>query len=733
MIESLQDAVKPIVLFMYPGIAYEVFRKQGIECIVFPYIKLHLFPQKYSWKQRLRHPSHFRIVTLYRVEKACVKNVKEYLGDRHIDIVHSNYSSLLIGRELSVALKAKHVWHIREFLEKGVHVPNRPFGGYTLLKALINRADARIVVSHPVQAHWGFKKKNTWIIPPAIAKASDCCYYSDKEPYILFCSYWITRSKGAIDTIEAYGRSGLHRDGIRMSFVGNCTEEIHNGIMDIAKRYGCEDSVDFYPCQDDVKPFFAHAKAFVMGSTNEGLGRVTAEAMFYGCPVVARASGGTMDLIRDGVTGYLFHTLDECASLLRNVCLEPQESLILSAQASVVNKLSIEAGGARIMEVYHTVLGQGKEHSVRLAEPSVCTGCGVCSTVCSTGSIRMKEGHLGHLFPSVNQKICIKCGLCERVCPVLHPLQLRSIQTAYASWSKDSQEYRTSTSGGIAAELSKHILRLGGVVYGCAMLPDVEVRHVRVDREEDLTLLKSSKYVQSSIVGIIPSLKQDVTEGRHVLFIGTPCQVAAVKALYKNQPEKLYLVDLVCHGTPSLKLLKATVHQAVPGKKCTNVTFRVGNRYSLRVWDEDRLLYEMPQGASHYRSTYLDAFLKGFILRDSCYHCRYAASERVSDMTIGDFWGLGRKESADEIPEHPFGCSVVLPVTEKGARLLDEIRPFIECYPRRIQEAVEGNAQLQGPVRMNRRIRAYRKIQRLILMPSLYRWIHLDKMLIRNR
>ena len=356
MIESLQDAVKPIVLFMYPGIAYEVFRKQGIECIVFPYIKLHLFPQKYTWKQRLRHPSHFRIVTLYRVEKACVKNVKEYLGDRHIDIVHSNYSSLLIGRELSVALKAKHVWHIREFLEKGVHVPNRPFGGYTLLKALINRADARIVISRPVMAHWGFKKKNTWIIPPAVAKASDCCYYPDKEPYILFCSYFITKSKGAFDTIEAFGKSGLNKEGIRLSYVGNCPEEVHDGIMQVAKRYGCEDSVDFHPCQDDVKPFFAHAKAFVMGSTNEGLGRVTAEAMFYGCPVIARDSGGTRDLVRDRETGFLFRSEDECAALLKEVCNSTPAAIIGQAQALAVKNLSLEAYGPLLMKVYNSVL-----------------------------------------------------------------------------------------------------------------------------------------------------------------------------------------------------------------------------------------------------------------------------------------------------------------------------------------------------------------------------------------
>lgn len=356
LIESVRDHVKPIVLFMYAGVAYKVFCEHGIECIVYPYIKLHYFPQKYTWRQILRHPSHLRIVTLYRMEKACVKKVKEYLGDRRIDIVHTNYSSLLIGWKLSRDLNAKHVWHIREFLEKGVHVPSRPFGGYGLLKFLINRADARIVISPSVLDHWRLTKKNTWVIPVAVASASECCYYPEKEPYILFCSYHITKAKGAFSAIEAFGRSGLSQEGIRMAYVGNCTEEMHASILEVARRYGCEESVNFFPCQEDVKPFFAHAKAFIMGSINEGLGRVTAEAMFYGCPVIAKDSGGTKDLVQDDVNGYLFRTEDECSKLLRKVCHEPQDSLILKAQEYAVNHLSVESTGPRIMAVYHAVL-----------------------------------------------------------------------------------------------------------------------------------------------------------------------------------------------------------------------------------------------------------------------------------------------------------------------------------------------------------------------------------------
>ena len=336
---------------------------------------------------------------------------------------------------------------------------------------------------------------------------------------------------------------------------------------------------------------------------------------------------------------------------------------------------------------------------------------------------------MGHLFPFVDHSSCVGCGACERICPSLHPLPLRPIVTAYASWSKDEHDYKTATSGGIATALSKAIIRNGGVVYGCAMLPDVEVKHIRVDRLEDLEKLKSSKYVQSSLVEAIPALKKDIAEGKQVLFIGTPCQVAAVKALYRTQPESLFLVDLICHGVPSAKMLKDFVRKLVPDRVCTNVTFRKGNAYILQLWDNDSLAYALPLRSPQYRNYYLGAFMDGYTFRDSCYHCPFAGSDRVGDITLGDFWGLGAYAPVDHMPDHPYGCSVVLPITENGVRLLAEIESSIELYQRDKQEAIEGNTQLQRPVRMNKRIRFFRQVQRVVFWPEFYRWVNLDRIL----
>jgi glycosyltransferase involved in cell wall biosynthesis len=141
-----------------------------------------------------------------------------------------------------------------------------------------------------------------------------------------------------------------------LKIVGICDKEYEKELRAIADGYGCAEYVDFIHAQKDVKPFFSQAMAFINSSVNEGMGRTTAEAMFYGCPVIAYASGGTMDLVRDGETGYLFNTVEECAELMRKVCTTDQEDIILRAQEFAKQNLSIENYAPKIMEVYNLVL-----------------------------------------------------------------------------------------------------------------------------------------------------------------------------------------------------------------------------------------------------------------------------------------------------------------------------------------------------------------------------------------
>ena len=165
----------------------------------------------------------------------------------------------------------------------------------------------------------------------------------------------------------------------------------------------------------------------------------------------------------------------------------------------------------------------------------------------------------GYIYPIIDSNLCVDCGLCAKICPVNSPIELNEPQKAYSAVSKDYDDLMSSASGGASSVLSQLLLKRGGVVYGCVQRNYMDIAHRRIDSCTDSPLMKGSKYVQSNIGYIYRDVKQDLNDGREVLFTGTPCQIAGLRAYLRKDYDQLYLVDLVCHGVPSQKLLREDV------------------------------------------------------------------------------------------------------------------------------------------------------------------------------
>lgn len=359
----------------------------------------------------------------------------------------------------------------------------------------------------------------------------------------------------------------------------------------------------------------------------------------------------------------------------------------------------------------------------QVCESNKCTGCWACVNICPKHCISMSIGALGHLFPTIDTSTCVECGLCQKICPSNHPGKKRLPLHTFAAWAKDDEEYKTSTSGGIGSVLARHVIRNGGIVYGCAFLEDFDVRHVRVDNEDDLVLLKGSKYVQSSIKDTYCQVKTDLQSNIKVLFIGTPCQVAGLKHYLRKDYEGLYAVDLICHGVPSIEFLKQHVKEKTGSDKVDYVRFRSEST--------DYVMSVVVSGVEHHRSNlwkeryqdeYYNAFIDGYSSRGSCHTCCYAGKERISDITIGDFWGLN-----DDLPiEHKNGISCVLVNSEQGIHLFDSIRPSLNCYERNLEEAVRGNDQLRTPKEVSWRGVLFASLSNIMSLSQAYRIVEFD-------
>ena len=261
---------------------------------------------------------------------------------------------LFVGIDIAKRLGVRHIWHVREFLDLDFHLDI--FMGIPRLRRLINHADARVCISPAVAKHWRFKEENTHVIFNAIQSESEISYIERKEPYFLFCAGNLGGTKHADDAIRAFAASNLSNQGYKLKLVGGGSEEELAMLHTLAQQLYVVDYVEFCGYQHDVKEYFLHATAFLMMSENEAMGRVTVEAMFYGCPVIARNSGGTPDFATHGQSAFLFNSLDECADYMRLCTTESQNKLVVAAQQVVCHTFTEEVYAQKVLNVYKNVL-----------------------------------------------------------------------------------------------------------------------------------------------------------------------------------------------------------------------------------------------------------------------------------------------------------------------------------------------------------------------------------------
>ena len=311
--------------------------------------------------------------------------------------------------------------------------------------------------------------------------------------------------------------------------------------------------------------------------------------------------------------------------------------------------------------------------SIRLTKKADCCGCGACAQSCPKNYISMEPDSEGFLYPKVDETQCVNCGLCEKVCPILLKQKPDSIKVAaYAAYTSNSELREKSSSGGIFSLLAQEILNRGGTVAGAAFDADFSVRHILVETDAELDRLRGSKYVQSRMEDTYVQIRDLLKQGRPVLFTGVACQIAGLKAFLGREYENLYTVDVLCHGVPSPKVWahyrreQAQIH----GTTLEEVSFRD----KRKGWRHYSMALNFAEGVEYCRpgaeDTYLRVFLRDLCLRPSCHSCRFKDFPRLSDLTIGDAWGIER-HMPDLDDDH--GTSVVLVNSEKGMGLWNAV------------------------------------------------------------
>lgn len=343
---------------------------------------------------------------------------------------------------------------------------------------------------------------------------------------------------------------------------------------------------------------------------------------------------------------------------------------------------------------------------IHITDKQNCCGCTACVQRCPKQCIRLDEDAEGFLYPNVDEEACVKCGLCEKVCPILNQADKLPALEVLAVKNPNEEERMNSSSGGLFLPLAREVINKGGVVFGAVYDEHWEVHHVYAEKIEDVYPMIGSKYLQSRIENTYKEAEIFLKQGREVLFVGSPCQIAGLRTFLRNKEyPNLLAVDFLCHGVPSpgvwRRYLAETYGgydakeqsrlQATDGKNTVLLSFLnakspIGD-IKFRDKEEDgwkkfRFVVRQKSASKadknsvlssdiHYNNPFMRGFLSDIYLRPSCYECKCKNGVNHSDLTIGDYWAA---RVTDQDFDDDKGIGLVLVNTSKGKKYFDGLK-----------------------------------------------------------
>lgn len=341
-----------------------------------------------------------------------------------------------------------------------------------------------------------------------------------------------------------------------------------------------------------------------------------------------------------------------------------------------------------------------------LQRDKLCEGCGLCERNCPTRAIALLSDEHGYNKPWVDKKQCVNCGKCIQECPAY--LGRKEVWTAvpktYAYMGNDEIRQHSS-SGGVFGTIAEFILDNQGYVCGASWVENFRVEHIVIADKSELHKLQMSKYIRSDIRAVMPQIRNLLLENRTVLFVGCPCQVAAVKA-FIGEKSHLFTMDLICAEAPSHKIFMEYIKDNYDVSDIKELAFREKDD----GWRPDSFTITDKKGRriiKHMEDSLQKAFHSRILMDIACEHCNFLAFPRVGDLTIGDGWGIS--EHTRELDDGK-GTSSVIINSKKGKKLYGIASKYAKREAEIPFEWTKGNRTINSVFPHAGRDRFYREI-----------------------
>lgn len=339
---------------------------------------------------------------------------------------------------------------------------------------------------------------------------------------------------------------------------------------------------------------------------------------------------------------------------------------------------------------------------INIQDARDCCGCTACAAVCPMGAITMQPNVMGFLYPVIDDSRCIDCSLCAKTCQFNDHYKRHKnydSQVIYGIRHKDEKELEKSQSGAASWAIIEAFLQVPGSVYGAAFQTVYHVAHSKACSLDDAQKFRCSKYVQSDLRGVFTDVKNELKEGCRVLFFGTGCQIAGLKAAIPDKLQnELMTIDIVCHAGPSPAVWESYVRYVED--KNQNKVLSAAFRNKRFGWHSHIETFVLDNSTKEIESiSFRKLFYDHVIVRPSCTKCYFTNMQRVGDMTICDFWGWEKYYS--EWNDNK-GVSVLMLNSERGREFFEELRKFILFKESSAEKCIQP--QLQTPITANMQV-----------------------------
>lgn len=214
-------------------------------------------------------------------------------------------------------------------------------------------------------------------------------------------------------------------------------------------------------------------------------------------------------------------------------------------------------------------------------------------------------------------------------------------------------------------------------VYGAAFTSEMEISHIAAYSFKECRAFYGSKYVKSKCGSdVFSDIALKLKDNWHIVFSGTPCQIYALKQSLSKadvSTDTILFVDMICHGTPKVEVWKAYKKWLEGSNNGRLVKYSF--RYKPEGWKAYPAYAEFDNGAKLINTAETSVFsrlhIKRYSIAKGCFNCPFSSRDRVSDITLGDFWGVERENTKINSKN---GVSLVLANTTKGVNVIENIK-----------------------------------------------------------